>query len=224
MYVCWYLHKQYIYCRCVTCFFEFFLLIHPLIFLHSEMSQSWMDDRYHVYIWILDIVIFRPDKFCSQVVVRGNVSSHRWSTYMLKQSMIESGYIIDGASFVLSNSFCHRECIVVGPVRSGAAFEPNSWAGFVGTPPKVGSPSSGCSRGGGVLDAQPPHWAWPPWACRLRAAQVRASCAEEGREGQSVTGLVLEAAAVPHSDRWLWPPVLAGSVGGDGIPSWIAEW
>ena len=25
-------------------------------------------------------------------------------------------------------------------------------------------------------------------------------------------------------DRWLWPPVLAGSVGGDGIPSWIAEW
>ena len=24
-----------------------------------------------------DIVIFRPDKFCSQVVVRGNVSGHR---------------------------------------------------------------------------------------------------------------------------------------------------
>ena len=32
-------------------------------------------------------------KFCSQVVVRGNVSVHRWSTYLLKQSMIESGYI-----------------------------------------------------------------------------------------------------------------------------------
>ena len=69
------------------------------------MSQSWMADRYHVYLWILDIVIFRPDKFWSQVVVRGNVSGHRWSTYLLKQSMIESGYIIDGASFVLFNSF-----------------------------------------------------------------------------------------------------------------------
>ena len=42
--------------------------------------------------------------------------------------MIESGYIIDGASFVLLKSFCHRECIVVGPARSGVAFEPNSWA------------------------------------------------------------------------------------------------
>mgnify|MGYP007094315489 CR=1 FL=1 len=69
------------------------------------MSQSWVADRYHVYLWILDVVIFRPDKFCSQVVVRGNVSGHRWSTYLLKQSMIESGYIIDGASFVLFNSF-----------------------------------------------------------------------------------------------------------------------
>ena len=49
--------------------------------------------------------------------------------------MIESGYIIDGASFVLFNSFCHRECIVVGPARSGVAFEPNSWAGAAGTPP-----------------------------------------------------------------------------------------
>ena len=87
-------------------FFRIFpLLLHLLIFLHWEMSQSWMADRYHVYLWILDIVIFRRDKFCSQVVVRGNVSGHRWSTYLLKQSMIESGYIIDGASFVLFNSF-----------------------------------------------------------------------------------------------------------------------
>ena len=99
-----------------------------------------MADRYHVYIWILDIVIFRRDKFCSQVVVRGNVSSHQWPTYLLKQPMIESGYIIDGASFVLFNSFCHRECIVVGPARSGVAFEPNSLAGAAGTPPGVGSP------------------------------------------------------------------------------------
>ena len=56
--------------------------------------------------------------------------------------MIESGYIIDGASFVLFNSFCYRECIVVGPARSGVAFEPNSWVGAVGTPPGVGSPST----------------------------------------------------------------------------------
>ena len=143
-----------------------------------------MADRYHVYIWILDIVIFRPDKFCSQVVVRGNVSGHRWSTYLLKQSMIESGYIIDGASFVLFNSFCHRECIVVGPARSGVAFEPNSWAGAAGTPPGVGSPSTGCTQGGVVPDAQQPHWASPPWVCRQRAAQGRASlevrCAEGG--------------------------------------------
>ena len=73
------------------------------------MSQSWVADRYHVYLWILDVVIFRPDKFCSQVVVRGNVSVHRWSTYLLKQSMIESGYIyiyiVDGASFVLFKYF-----------------------------------------------------------------------------------------------------------------------
>ena len=34
MYICWYLPKQYIYCRCVTSLFEFFLLLHPLIFLH----------------------------------------------------------------------------------------------------------------------------------------------------------------------------------------------
>ena len=99
-----------------------------------------MADRYHVYLWILDIVIFRPDKFCSQVVVRGNVSGHRWSTYLLKQSMIESGYIIDGA-------------------------------GAAGTPPGVGSPSTGCTQGGVVPDAQQPHWASPPWACRQRAAQ-----------------------------------------------------
>ena len=71
------------------------------------MSQSWVADRYHVYLWILDVFIFRPDKFCSQVVVRGNVSGHRWSTYLLKQSMIESGYIyiVDGASFVLFKYF-----------------------------------------------------------------------------------------------------------------------
>ena len=30
-----------------------------------------------LYIYILDIVIFRPHKLCSQVVVRGNVSGHR---------------------------------------------------------------------------------------------------------------------------------------------------
>ena len=67
-----------------------------------SLSCLFMNMNIVIEYWIL---LFYPDKLCSQVVVRGNVSGHRWSTYLLKQSMIESGYIIDGASFVLFNSF-----------------------------------------------------------------------------------------------------------------------
>ena len=98
--------------------------------------------------------------------------------------MIESRYIIDGASFVLFNSFCHRECIVVGPAQSGVAFAPNSWAGAARTPPGVGSPWTGCTQGGVVPDALQPLWASPPSVGRLRAVLGRASvevrCAQGG--------------------------------------------
>ena len=52
-YVCIYvyIYIQYIYCRCNNYFCIFFLL-HPSIFLHHEMSQSWMADHYHVSIYI----------------------------------------------------------------------------------------------------------------------------------------------------------------------------
>ena len=111
--------------------------------------------------------------------------------------MIESGYIIDGASFVLFNSFCHRECIVVGPARSGVAFEPNFWAGAAGTPPGVGSPSTGCTQGGVVPDALLiglDHL--ESVDCELcRAGHLLRFGVQRG-----AVGLVLEVAAVPHSD------------------------
>ena len=83
----------------------------------------------------------------------------------------------------------HRECIVVGPARSGAASGPNSSVGFVGTLPRAGLPSSGCSLGGGGLAAPHPRWPWRPSACTLRVARGQAFCAQEGGEGrEGVTG------------------------------------
>ena len=83
----------------------------------------------------------------------------------------------------------HRECIVVGPARSGAASGPNSSVGFVGTLPRAGLPSSRCSLGGGGLAGPQPRWPWRPSACTLRVARGQAFCAQEGGEGrEGVTG------------------------------------
>ena len=67
----------------------------------------------------------------------------------------------------------HRECIVVGPARSGAASGPNSSVGFVGTLPRAGLPSSGCSLGGGGLRWRRTTWLrfriWENHICELFA-------------------------------------------------------
>ena len=57
---------------------------------------------------------------------------------LLAQAIYDRIKIIDGASFVLFNSFCHHECIVVGPAQSAAAVAASSWAGAARTPPGVG--------------------------------------------------------------------------------------
>ena len=73
---------------------------------------------------------------------------------------------------------------MVGPARSNAASGPNSSVGFVGTLPRAGLPSSGCSLGGGGLAGPQPRWPWRPSACTLRVARGQAFCAQEGGEGR----------------------------------------
>jgi hypothetical protein len=69
-------------------FFVFFFFISS-IDLSALRDVSILNGRSLSCLYIIwDIVIFRPHKLCSQVVVRGNVSGHRWSTYLLKQSML----------------------------------------------------------------------------------------------------------------------------------------
>ena len=166
------------------------------------MSQSWVADRYHVYLWILDIVIFRPDKFCSQAVVRGNVSGHRWSTYLLKQSMIESGYIyiyswwciIRAIQIILSRQ---TDCNLVGPERSAAPFEPRSAAGSANILSSAGWSSRAWSPSSEVLAAPPRRCRAPPSAEGLPAGKGQAwFCA--GRRRRETALFVLFAAAVPH--------------------------
>ena len=95
----------------------------------------------------------------------------------------------------------HRECIVVGPARSGAASGPNSSVGFVSTLPRAGLPSSVCSLGGGGLAGPQPRWPWRPSACTLRVAR-----------GHSVHRRVERA-----ERAW---PVLAGRGCGSAFGGW----
>ena len=167
------------------------------------MSQSWVADRYHVYLWILDVVIFRPDKFCSQVVVRGNVSVHRWSTYLLKQSMIESGYIyiyiVDGASFVLFKYFFRGRQIAFfggGPRPSAARAELRCVAGFGCTRSATAQFAQGWNLSGGVLGGLQPPYHRPPSSAGTPSGMGRALFRqrESGFGGWSC----LLVDAVPH--------------------------
>ena len=57
---------------------------------------------------------------------------------LLAQAIYDRIKRIDGASFVLFNSFCHHDCIVVGPAPSAAGAAASSLAGAGRTPPGAG--------------------------------------------------------------------------------------
>ena len=78
----------------------------------------------------------------------------------------------------------HRDCIVVGPERSGAPSGPSSLVGFAGTQPTAGLPLCGCSLGCEGLGA--PQFRWPsqPSGGRLRVVRGQAFFAQQGRDGR----------------------------------------
>ena len=118
---------------------------------------------------------------------------------LLAQAIYDRIKIIDGASFVLFNSFCHHECIVVGPAQSAAAVAASSWAGAARTPPGVGWSWTCCTQARAVPVLLQPLWVSPLSGGRLRAGLGLASLevAFFGARG----AFVLEAAAVPQTSK-----------------------